>query len=77
MSSSFLDESYLGGLGNTDITTTPTVSSEPAPQPVARRSDMVTLPGGIVMPKQTFYLIAVVVVAAAVYLYTKRHRTQD
>ena len=72
--SSFLDESYLGGLGNTDITTAPTVQAEAPAQQVARRTDTVTLPGGIVMPKQTFYLLAVVVVAAAVYLYTKRKK---
>lgn len=75
--SSFLDESYLGGLGNTDITTVPTVQNDAPPQPVARRSETVTLPGGITMPKQTFYLLAVVVVAAVVYLATKRRKNED
>jgi hypothetical protein len=71
MSNSFLDDSYLGGLGNSDITVAPTVSAEQSQLPTTR-PDVVTLPGGISMPKQTFYVIALVVIAAAVYCMTKR-----
>jgi phosphotransferase system glucose/maltose/N-acetylglucosamine-specific IIC component len=74
---SYLDETYLGGLLGSDITTTPTLDADPAPQQVVIVPETVTLPGGIVMPKQTFYVIALVVVAAAVYLYTKKQKRKD
>lgn len=80
MSSSFLDDSYLGSLGNSEISIAPTVAPEGArapqrlPAPAQPDADVVRLPGGIVMPRQTFYVIALAVVAVAVYTYFKRKK---
>lgn len=69
---SCLASTYLDGYDGTDLAG-PTVPNAPAPGEVALRNpDMITLPGGVTMPRSTFYLLLALVAAAALYLYLKR-----
>lgn len=75
---SYLATTYLDGYDDTTDLAGPTVAASPAPgeagPPAVRQPDTITLPGGIVMPKMTFYVICAALAALALYLYLKRKK---
>jgi hypothetical protein len=65
--------SYLAG-DEDDVTDLMGTTDSPAPLP-APAQEMVTLPGGIVMPKQTFWIL-VVAISVAVYLVMRKRKQE-
>ena len=75
---SHLDSTYLADLNGYEDTTDlsgPTVQTEP-PQLPAVVSDSVTLPGGIVIPRKTLWLLIGLVAVIGIYLYLRRKRQE-
>lgn len=77
---SYLGTTFLDGYDGTDLSG-PSVPNAPAPGeqaviPAPAPRAMITLPGGITMPKATFYVILAIVAAVAFYLYMKRKKEQ-
>ncbi len=75
---SYLDENYLSALseelpdgdaGHATMDLTPAAGEN-----LGEEVEMITLPGGIIMAKKTFWLLVGVVAAAAIYMYLKRSK---
>jgi hypothetical protein len=75
---SYLDDNYLSALaeelpdgdaGHATMSLTPAAGEN-----LGEEGEMIVLPGGIIMKKQTFWLLVGAVAAVAIYLYMKRSK---
>jgi hypothetical protein len=72
---SYLDDTFLGGAedGNYEIGAADNLPAVRQDQQLVPAQDMITLPGGIVIPKKTAVIIAVVI-AIAIWWMMKRQK---
>ncbi len=76
MFGSFLEGSYLGSSQVGDMISSQPVPPEHLPQTVQLADDLITLPGGIMLPKKTLIVLAVAVAIAA-FLWWKKRQEQE
>ncbi len=76
---SYLEDSYLGGLNEefaelgAESATSP-LSPAPGEEGYTPGNELVTLPGGITMPKRTLWLVGIVALVAIILILRKRDR---
>ncbi len=69
---SYLESTYLGGDDLADFDAGNATSSLSAAPGEAGEQDLVTLPGGIVIPRKTLWLILGVLAVAALVVYMRK-----
>jgi len=77
LNGSFLDDGFLGQSGM--LTVEPQPQVPPPSYPVTQvhlAADDVVLPGGIILPRKTLYLLAAAVAAAAFVWWLKTRKEQ-
>lgn len=79
---SYLDRTFLGDLADdmgddigAEMATVP-MSAAAGERQIAQ-PEYITLPGGIIMEKKTFFMLVAVVAGIAIYLYTKKQKKAD
>jgi hypothetical protein len=76
---SYLDDTFLGGAedGNYEIGAADNLPAVRQDQQLVPVADTITLPGGIVIPKKTAIVIAIVIALAIWWLMKKRKKSED
>jgi hypothetical protein len=80
---SYLDDTYLGQAVDDSTTEIGSADNMPAVRQdgvvVAQGAgtEMITLPGGIVMPRKTAMILLAIAIAIGIYIYLQRKKRKD